>query len=52
MDAYFSQLMRGALVSVIVLATSSGALGLDKTGREVLETVCTTCHAEGKDPLR
>ena len=49
MDTYVSQLTRGALVSVIVMATSSGAWGLDKTGREVVETVCTACHAEGKD---
>jgi cytochrome c5 len=39
----------GATVLVALVGCVATAMGADRTGREVVETVCAACHAEGKD---
>ena len=39
----------GATVLVALVGCVTTAMGADRTGREVVETVCAACHAEGKD---
>jgi cytochrome c5 len=38
-----------ATLAAIAIATASAAWGADRTGHEVVETVCSACHADGKD---
>ncbi len=39
----------GATVLVALVGCVATAMGADRTGREVVETVCAACHADGKD---
>jgi cytochrome c5 len=49
MTTDLGHLTRGAMVGVALVATAAFAWGAERTGREVVSTVCSSIHADGKD---
>ena len=42
--------MQGLLLPLLAIAlTASTAVAADRSGKEVVDTVCAACHATGKD---
>jgi len=41
--------IQSALIGTLAIVTASGAWSADRTGRDVVNQVCSACHADGKD---